>query len=201
MIKTCSEINKKEQQIRVDDEKDRDFFKGFDKVLIVGNCGSGAYPLFRWQIFNTNNEEKYLWIDIIENKSLVNDLKKDNIDILYNESLENKAILKKYKRLFLNIAEDQSIDLGEAMRLNMPFTLRIPAREIRQRPLKSLKEYFDLIIIAKPIDRELTELHYLLPELEKEINLFKRYEDVIFVDKKYVKLMKVTLSKDFPLNV
>ncbi|QUI25946.1 hypothetical protein HZI73_26395 (plasmid) [Vallitalea pronyensis] len=195
-------VDRKENVHYKIDEINFDFFEGFDKVLIVGNHGSGAYPIFRWQIFNLNNQYQYLWVDNIGSKSFIDDLKKDNINVLYNESLEDLGMMKKYQRLFINIVENQSINLDEAIsRITIPFTLRVPAREIGGYSVERLRKDFDLIIIAKPnFEDEITQLINIIPELKDEIKLLKHLDDVIFVGKSNVQVIKFKITKDFPLN-
>ncbi|MCG8539519.1 MAG: hypothetical protein MJA82_06230 [Clostridia bacterium] len=176
------------------------FFKGFNKVLVVGNLGSFAYPVFRWVIWNTNeHSNRYVWVDEHGNDDFIQKQKKHNIDVVYDDRFRFE-MTNRYDGIFLN-GLDRPFFLEKTFKLEQPVVLRTGVDDIEGYSLNGLKSIFDLIIVANPKNdekgkREITRLLNSHEEIEK----FEEISEVILIYKDNIKHTEVVFPKDFPFS-
>lgn len=189
---------------RIDICKDiinKDFIisKDINKILIIGDLGSCAYPVFRWIIWNaTKNSNTYLWVDEHGNEDFVYNhiQEKHNIDVAYYDSF-SLEIIGKYDGVFLNDLNGFFIEkFSEFKRF---VVLRVGVDVLEKYSLSKLKLLFDLIIIANPHDNE-TRRKIMELGLCEEIGKFKKLNEVVLIYKDIIKHTEVLFPKHFPFN-
>jgi hypothetical protein len=169
------------------------------RVLIIGDFGSFAYPIFRWIIWNSDTTKKYLWIDNHGNNDFISQQRHPNINVVYDDELDMKNILiEPYDGSFIN-----GLELFSKLNLSRskPMVIRSSTKIVNEYTLNTLQSMFDIIIIPYPKNdetgrRDILRLIGDYDEFEKQ----KRRDDIVLIYKNEIHFSKVIFPREFPMN-
>lgn len=170
---------------------------GLNRILIVGDLGTNAYPIFRYQIWNTIESHRFLWVDNHGNDDFIHQQIKQNIDFVYDEDFDLK-INKTYDAIFLN-GLNLFLNLEKINVFGVPIVVRTGLDDISGYSLNKLKSMFDLIVFSNPYNNEIGEskLRQLLDQ--EVVELFDKRNEVILIYEDMIKHSNVVFSVEFPI--
>lgn len=173
----------------------------FKKILIIGDAGTSAYPILRWQIWNIENNKHCLWVDKHSNDNFIQKQMKDNITFKYVDDF-NFNIDKFYDVIFINGLRLKST-IDKLRSIKIPLLLRVGTKDLDNYSLKELSKIFDLIIISSPNKYDEQGKSIISNLFEDNINIEKlnQIDDILLVNKDLVHFTKIKFPKDFPLSL
>lgn len=151
-----------------------------EKILIIGNLGSGAYLAFKHMILK--EDIKSVLVDDISNEELIKKLGKSNVDkIFYKDEFEEKGIIKNevYKKFFFN-CPGMNIIYSDILSIEN-LVLRISVDDLfkisKSKEITDIFNKFDKVLIFASrktyIDECKSTLKLILPDnAKKYINDF-----------------------------